>query len=161
MPKLRETITLYHGVNANKLEYNLQNGGFVPRVCAEGGPEAVYLSKKQYNYQFIFKFEIPKDLLGKKLFQQTTVDYTFDDFISFDDFNCELVATNLIEHVNGFAVEIDLFDIEMCKRQIELMPEVFERLEEGMSNYPLVFQKYVKPGIEGLLRNCGGKAHAL
>lgn len=145
-----DTITLYHGVMADKLEYNIKNGGFTPHVCSEGGPKAIYLSGKQYGYQFIFQFDIPKEELGKRLIQQTTVDYTFDDFISFKDYNCKLVKTNFILHFSGFAVEVNLLDTEMCKRQIEVMPEVFEKLRDEFSKYPLVYDSFIEPFIRDL-----------
>ena len=56
----KEIITLYHGVNRKGLEFNLEKGGFVPRVCSEGGPKAVWLSEKQYDYEFTFAFDFPK-----------------------------------------------------------------------------------------------------
>ena len=145
-----ETITLYHGVNCNRLEFNLENGGFVPRVCAEGGPKAVWLSEKQHPYHFTFKFTFPRNLLGKKLIQQSTVDYTYDDFISFNDFGCELVKTSIYQHGKGFAVGIDLNDIETCKNQLRLLPDIYKEFNERMKEYPLVYEKFVQPIMEAL-----------
>ena len=145
-----ETITLYHGVNCDHLEFNLENGGFVPRVCAEGGPKAVWLSEKQHPYHFTFKFTFPKNLLGKKLIQQSTVDYTYDDFISFNDFGCELVKTSIYQHGKGFAVGIDLNDIETCKNQLRLLPDIYKEFNERMKEYPLVYEKFVQPIMETL-----------
>lgn len=141
-------ITLYHGVMTDKLEYNLENGGFTPRVCSEGGPKAVYLSEKQYPYEFSFEFKIPKALLNKKLFQMSTVDYIYTDFISFDEFECRLVKTCFYEHGKGFALEINLEEPEISKRNIRWMPEQFEHLSERMKNYPMVYEKYIEPFLE-------------
>lgn len=148
--KIRESaesgiITLYHGAPVDKLEYNLEHGGFVPRVCAEGGPEAIWLSEKPHEYSFIFKFEFPRELLGKKLIQQSNIDYTYDDFIGFDEFNCELVKTSIYEYGHNLAVQIDLRDVEMCKRQYAILPDAFETFNEHMKKYPLVYKNYVEP----------------
>lgn len=145
-----EIITLYHGVNSKGMEFNMENGGFAPRVCSEGGPKAVWLSEKQYNYDFTFKFEFPKALLGKKLIQQSNVDYTFDDFIPFNSFNCDLVKTNFIQHGNGFSVFINLKDIEMCKNQASFLPEVYHAFNNRMKEYPMIYNEYVLPIMEKL-----------
>jgi 8-oxo-dGTP pyrophosphatase MutT (NUDIX family) len=142
------SITLYHGVSCEDLEFNLENGGFVPRVCSDGGPKAIWLSEKQYEYSFTFKFTFPTELLGKKLIQQTTVDYTYDDFIGFNDFGCELVKTLIYQHERGFSVEIDLKDIDMCKEQVRFMPEEYRKFDERMKKYPLVYKTFVKPVMD-------------
>lgn len=145
-----ETITLYHGVMTDKLEYNLENGGFTPRVCSEGGPKAVWLSEKQYNYNFTFKFEFPKTLLGDKLIQQSVADYTFTEFIPFTSFNCELVKTSFLEYDDNFSVEINLKDIEMCRRQMRFVPEIFHTFNNRMKKYPMVYKDYIAPVMQKL-----------
>lgn len=148
--EMGEVITLYHGVSSKDMEFNMENGGFTPRVCAEGGPKAVWLSEKQYDYDFTFKFEFPKVLLGKKLIQQSTVDYTFDDFIPFNSFNCELVKTNFIQHGDSFSVIINLKNIEMCRNQARFMPEIYHAFNNRMKEFPMIYDEYVSPVMQEL-----------
>ena len=102
-----EIITLYHGVNRKGLEYNTIHGGFVPRVCSEGGPKAVWLSEKQYHYEFTFAFDFPKSVVH----QLSNVDYIYENKIEFNEFNCRLIKTNIYTHLDDRAViETDIVD---------------------------------------------------
>lgn len=139
------TITLYHGVNCDNLEYDIEHGGFTPRVCSDGGPKAVWLTETPHNYQFTFKLEMPVELLGKKLLQQTNVDYTYNDFISFDDFSCTLYQTSIMQRWKTSVVEIDLADEEMCRSQFEMMPKIYAEFNDRMKQYPKVYEKFVEP----------------
>ena len=139
-----EVITLYHGVNPDKLEHNLQIGGFEPRVCSEGGPKAIWLSEKQYGYPFIFKFQIPKKMVS----QMTAVDYIYEDAIPFDEFNCELVKTQIFLHVHNSVVEVNLMDERLSKLQFRYFPDLKNFLTKEFENYPLVFETYIKSFIE-------------
>ena len=143
-----EYITLYHGVNRKGLEYNLKEGGFTPRVFSEGGPKAVWLSEKQYNYEFTFQFDIPKSLLSSKLSQLSNVDYIYEDFISFNDFNCHLVKTALSIPIHNFFVEINIKDIKLSKIQFRYFPDLGEFLEKEYRDYPNVLNDIIKPFIE-------------
>lgn len=142
------TITLYHGVMAKNLEYDIEHGGFEPRVCSEGGPKAIWLSEKRYGYQFIFKFDFPKSLLGDKLHQMTTVDYVYDDFISFNDFNCQLVETKISCDCQDFYVHVDLLNAEMCQKQGSLLKDLWLTINKMFKPYQNVLDKFINPYIE-------------
>ncbi len=136
-----ETITLYHGVMANNLEFNIEHGGFVPRVCSEGGPKAIWLSEKQYGYQFIFKFDIPRSELS----QMTNVDYIYEGVISFDEFNCELVKTDIGVYYDGFIVNVNLLDQNLLANQCRIFNNLPEKLSEMFAAFPGVYEKFVAP----------------
>lgn len=55
-----ETIKLYHGLNYDALEYVISEGALTPRVCAEGGPKAVYFCEYPLNYPCVVSIVIPK-----------------------------------------------------------------------------------------------------
>lgn len=140
-----EVITLYHGVMAKNLEFNIENGGFIPRVCSEGGPSAVWLSQKMYGYQFIFKFDIPVDQVS----QMTNVDYIYTDAIPFDSFNCELVKTNILVDYDGLCAEVNLLNRNLLSNQLRILPDLISKLQEMFSAYPGVYEKFVKPYLPG------------
>ena len=139
-----ETITLYHGVSIKGLEFNLEHGGFIPRVCSEGGPKAVWLSEKQYGYPFIFQFDIPKSMVS----QLSNVDYIYEDAISFDDFNCHLVNTNIRVHYDSFTVVLNILDDDLSKRQFAMFKDLGVVLWKEFKDYPMVLDEYINPFIE-------------
>ena len=139
------TITLYHGVNLKGLEFNLENNGFIPRVCSEGGPKAIWMSERMYGYPFVFKFDMPRDQVE----QLTNVDYIYTKPMSFNDFNCELAKARFTVHYPTFMIEIDLFDKELLDRQMKMIPELPNDIEKMFEKYPLIYQKYVKPVLDG------------
>ena len=143
-------IVLYHGVSAKGLEYNLSNGGFKKRVCSEGGPCAVWLSKKQYPYAFTFEFTFPKSELSDKLTQMTNVDYVYEDDIPFGKFNCRLVKTGFFIHTKGFSVEIDLCDAELLKRQMKYVDGLLDKIKEYFIDYPMVYDNVVKSYLKDM-----------
>ena len=143
-----ETITLYHGVNRKGLEYNLEQGCFVPRVCSEGGPKAIWLSEKQYNYEFTFAFDIPKSLVE----QLSNVDYIYTNKIEFNEFNCRLVKTDILIRKEGFNIFINLLDENISKRQFSLFSTYGKPLGldiwKSFKDYPNVLDVYINPYIE-------------
>lgn len=132
-------ITLYHGVNRKNLEYNLEHGGFLKRVCAEGGPSAIWLSEKQYRYEFTFQLTFPKSLLGDKLLQETNVDYIYTDDISFDEFECKLIKTNIDVFVDDSTiVNVNLLDNELLNRQLKIFPDLCEKISNDFEKYSMI-----------------------
>lgn len=142
----KDTITLYHGVNRKGLEFNIEQGGFVPRVCSEGGPKAVWLSEKQYNYEFTFAFDFPKSLVE----QLSNVDYIYTNKIGFNEFGCRLVKTSintcLKEH--DIYVETNIANDKLSKIQFRYFPDLGMELWKGFKDYPNVLDKYINPYIE-------------
>lgn len=139
-----EIITLYHGVNREGLEFNLEKGGFVPRVCSEGGPKAVWLSEKQYNYEFTFAFDFPKSLVE----QLSNVDYIFTSKIGFNDFNCRLVKTSISSFLDNTVVETDILDNKLSKLQFRYFPDLGITLWKEFKQYPNILETYINPFIE-------------
>lgn len=140
----KEIITLYHGVNRKGLEFNLEKGGFVPRVCSEGGPKAVWLSEKQYNYEFTFAFDFPKSLVE----QLSNVDYIFTNKIGFNDFNCRLVKTSISSFLGNTVVETDILDDRISKLQFRYFPDLGITLWKEFKQYPNILEAYINPFIE-------------
>ena len=140
----KEIITLYHGVNRKGLEFNLEKGGFVPRVCSEGGPKAVWLSEKQYNYEFTFAFDFPKSLVE----QLSNVDYIFTSKIGFNDFNCRLVKTSISSFLDNTVVETDILDNKLSKLQFRYFPDLGITLWKEFKQYPNILETYINPFIE-------------
>lgn len=140
----KEIITLYHGVNRKGLEFNLEKGGFVPRVCSEGGPKAVWLSEKQYNYEFTFAFDFPKSLVE----QLSNVDYIFTSKIGFNDFNCRLVKTSISSFLDNTVVETDILDNKLSKLQFRYFPDLGVTLWKEFKQYPNILEIYINPFIE-------------
>lgn len=140
----KEIITLYHGVNREGLEFNLEKGGFVPRVCSEGGPKAVWLSEKQYNYEFTFAFDFPKSLVE----QLSNVDYIFTGKIGFNDFNCRLVKTSISSFLDNTVVETDILDNKLSKLQFRYFPDLGITLWKEFKQYPNILETYINPFIE-------------
>lgn len=126
------------------MEFNLEHGGFIPRVCSEGGPKAVWLSEKQYGYPFIFQFDIPKSMVS----QLSNVDYIYEDAISFDDFNCHLVKTDISAHYDSFTVVLNILDDDLSKRQFAMFKDLGVVLWKEFKDYPMVLDKYINPFIE-------------
>lgn len=142
---VEDTITLYHGVNRKGLEFNLENGGFIPRVCSEGGPKAVWLSEKQYNYEFTFAFDMPKSVVE----QLSNVDYVYGNKIGFDEFNCRLVKSNLYGRIDSrTVVEVNLLDERLSKIQFRYFPDLGMLLWKEYKEFPLILEKYINPYIE-------------
>lgn len=140
-----EIITLYHGVNRKGLEFNLEHGGFIPRVCSEGGPKAVWLSEKQYNYEFTFAFDMPKSVVE----QLSNVDYVYGNKIGFDEFNCRLVKSNLYGRTDSrTVVEVNLLDERLSKIQFRYFPDLGMLLWKEYKEFPLILEKYINPYIE-------------
>lgn len=139
-----ETITLYHGVNKKGLEYNLEQGCFVPRVCSEGGPKAIWLSEKQYNYEFTFAFDIPKSQVE----QLSNVDYIFTNKISFNDFNCRLVKTSINSYLHDIVVEINILNDKLSKIQFRYFPDLGIELWKEFKQYPNILERFINPYIE-------------
>ena len=139
-----QVITLYHGVMAPKLEHNVKIGGFEPRVCSEGGPKAIWMSEKQYGYQFVFKFDIPVEQVS----QMTNVDYIYEDFIPFGQFNCELVKTNISVHYSGFIVHVDLLDQNLLANQCRIISDLPEEIRKMFEPFPGVYEQFVKPYLK-------------
>lgn len=140
----KEIITLYHGVNRKGLEFNLEKGGFVPRVCSEGGPKAVWLSEKQYNYEFTFAFDFPKSLVE----QLSNVDYIFTGKIGFNDFNCRLVKTSISSFLDNTVVETNILDDRISKLQFRYFPDLGITLWKEFKQYPNILEAYINPFIE-------------
>lgn len=140
----KEIITLYHGVNREGLEFNLEKGGFVPRVCSEGGPKAVWLSEKQYNYEFTFAFDFPKSLVE----QLSNVDYIFTGKIGFNDFNCRLVKTSISSFLGNTVVETNILDDRISKLQFRYFPDLGITLWKEFKQYPNILETYINPFIE-------------
>ena len=140
----KEIITLYHGVNRKGLEFNLEKGGFVPRVCSEGGPKAVWLSEKQYNYEFTFAFDFPKSLVE----QLSNVDYIFTNKIGFNDFNCRLVKTSISSFLDNTVVETNILDDRISKLQFRYFPDLGITLWKEFKQYPNILETYINPFIE-------------
>lgn len=140
----KEIITLYHGVNREGLEFNLEKGGFVPRVCSEGGPKAVWLSEKQYNYEFTFAFDFPKSLVE----QLSNVDYIFTGKIGFNDFNCRLVKTSISSFLDNTVVETNILDDRISKLQFRYFPDLGITLWKEFKQYPNILETYINPFIE-------------
>lgn len=140
----KEIITLYHGVNRKGLEFNLEKGGFVPRVCSEGGPKAVWLSEKQYNYEFTFAFDFPKSLVE----QLSNVDYIFTGKIGFNDFNCRLVKTSISSFLDNTVVETNILDDRISKLQFRYFPDLGITLWKEFKQYPNILETYINPFIE-------------
>lgn len=139
-----EIITLYHGVNRKGLEFNLEHGGFIPRVCSEGGPKAVWLSEKQYGYEFTFAFDFPKSLVE----QLSNVDYIFTDKIGFNDFNCRLVKTSISIYLDDTVVETNILDERLSKLHFRYFPDLGITLWKEFKQYPNILETYVNPFIE-------------
>ena len=140
-----EIITLYHGVNRKGLEYNTIHGGFVPRVCSEGGPKAVWLSEKQYHYEFTFAFDFPKSVVH----QLSNVDYIYENKIEFNEFNCRLIKTSIYTHLDDRAViETDIVDDRLSKIQFRYFPDLGIKLWKSFKEYPNVLDVYINPYIE-------------
>ena len=144
----KSTITLYHGVNRKKLEYCLDYGAFKKRVCAEGGPEAIWLTDNPYNYEFTFEFKFPVSELNNKLFQQSNRDYTFDGDISFDEFDCKLFKTDIFVHYKDFAVQLNILDDELSARQLKMVPDLPNVLAKEFENYPMISEHILKTFLE-------------
>ena len=140
----KEIITLYHGVNRKGLEFNLEKGGFVPRVCSEGGPKAVWLSEKQYDYEFTFAFDFPKSLVE----QLSNVDYIFTSKIGFNDFNCRLVKTSISSFLGNTVVETNILDDRISKLQFRYFPDLGITLWKEFKQYPNILETYINPFIE-------------
>lgn len=140
----KEIITLYHGVNREGLEFNLEKGGFVPRVCSEGGPKAVWLSEKQYNYEFTFAFDFPKSLVE----QLSNADYIFTSKIGFNDFNCRLVKTSISSFLDNTVVETNILDDRISKLQFRYFPDLGITLWKEFKQYPNILETYINPFIE-------------
>ena len=140
----KEIITLYHGVNREGLEFNLEKGGFVPRVCSEGGPKAVWLSEKQYDYEFTFAFDFPKSLVE----QLSNVDYIFTSKIGFNDFNCRLVKTSISSFLGNTVVETNILDDRISKLQFRYFPDLGITLWKEFKQYPNILETYINPFIE-------------
>ena len=140
----KEIITLYHGVNRKGLEFNLEKGGFVPRVCSEGGPRAVWLSEKQYDYEFTFAFDFPKSLVE----QLSNVDYIFTSKIGFNDFNCRLVKTSISSFLGNTVVETNILDDRISKLQFRYFPDLGITLWKEFKQYPNILETYINPFIE-------------
>ena len=140
----KEIITLYHGVNRKGLEFNLEKGGFVPRVCSEGGPKAVWLSEKQYDYEFTFAFDFPKSLVE----QLSNVDYIFTSKIGFNDFNCRLVKTSISSFLDNTVVETNILDDRISKLQFRYFPDLGITLWKEFKQYPNILETYINPFIE-------------
>ena len=140
----KEIITLYHGVNREGLEFNLEKGGFVPRVCSEGGPKAVWLSEKQYDYEFTFAFDFPKSLVE----QLSNVDYIFTNKIGFNDFNCRLVKTSISSFLGNTVVETNILDDRISKLQFRYFPDLGITLWKEFKQYPNILETYINPFIE-------------
>ena len=142
-----DTITLYHGLMAKNLEFALENGAFIPRVCSEGGPKAIWLSERQYGYQFIFAFDIPRS----KVQQLTNVDYIYLNPISFNEFNCRLVRTNINCDFDGMMVHVNLLDDQLTERQFKLFMGFRNfglEINKMFNGYPKVQDTYINPFIE-------------
>ena len=143
-----DIITLYHGVNFKGLEFNLEKGGFYPRVCSEGGPNAVWLSERQYGYPFIFQFEMPRNAVE----QLSNADYIYTKPISFDEFGCKLVKAEFTVQTNNFVIEIDLFNDELSERQFDFCNKCNINLGiliwKMFKDYPNILEKYINPYIE-------------
>ena len=139
-----EIITLYHGVNRKGLEFNLEKGGFVPRVCSEGGPKAVWLSEKQYNYEFTFAFDFPKSLVE----QLSNVDYIFTGKIGFNDFNCRLVKTSINSFLDDIVVETNILNDKLSKLHFRYFPDLGITLWKEFERYPNILETYINPFIE-------------
>ncbi len=140
----KEIITLYHGVNRKGLEFNLEKGGFVPRVCSEGGPKAVWLSEKQYNYEFTFAFDFPKSLVE----QLSNVDYIFTGKIGFNDFNCRLVKTSINSFLDDIVVETNILNDKLSKLHFRYFPDLGITLWKEFERYPNILETYINPFIE-------------
>ena len=140
-----ETITLYHGVNRKGLEFNLEHGGFIPRVCSEGGPKAVWLSEKQYGYEFTFAFDIPRKLVE----QLSNVDYVYRNEITFDTFNCRLVKSSIYIYLdNSTSVEVNLLNDKLSKLHFRYFPDLGILLWKEFKDFPNILEKYINPYIE-------------
>lgn len=140
-----DTITLYHGVNRKGLEFNLENGGFIPRVCSEGGPKAVWLSEKQYNYEFSFAFDIPRHLVE----QLSNVDYVYRNKIGFEEFNCRLVETSLNIYLdNSTVVEVNILNDKLSKLHFRYFPDLGIMLWKEYKDFPNILETYINPYIE-------------
>lgn len=139
-----ETITLYHGVNRKGLEYNLEQGYFIPRVCSEGGPKAIWLSEKQYNYEFTFAFDIPKS----EVEQLSNVDYIFTNKIGFNDFNCRLVRTSISSYFDDIVVETNILNDKLSKLHFRYFPDLGIELWKEFKQYPNILEKFINPYIE-------------
>ena len=140
-----DTITLYHGVNRKGLEYNLEHGGFIPRVCSEGGPKAVWLSEKQYEYEFSFAFDIPKSLVT----QLSNVDYIYENEITFDEFNCRLVKTSLNIYLdNSTVVTVNVLNDKLSKLHFRYFPDLGMMLWKEFKDFPNILETYINPYIE-------------
>ena len=140
-----EIITLYHGVNRKGLEYNTIHGGFVPRVCSEGGPKAVWLSEKQYHYEFTFAFDFPKSVVH----QLSNVDYIYENKIEFHEFNCRLIKTSIYTHLDNRAViETDIVDDRLSKIQFRYFPDLGIKLWKSFKDFPNVLDVYINPYIK-------------
>ena len=140
-----EIITLYHGVNRKGLEYNTIHGGFIPRVCSEGGPKAVWLSEKQYHYEFTFAFDFPKSVVH----QLSNVDYIYTNKIEFHEFNCRLIKTSIYTHLNDRTViETNILDDRLSKIQFRYFPDLGIKLWKSFKDYPNVLDVYINPYIK-------------
>lgn len=142
---VEDSITLYHGVNRKGLEFNLGHGGFIPRVCSEGGPKAVWLSENQYNYEFTFAFDMPKSVVE----QLSNVDYVYTNEIRFDEFNCRLVRSSLHIYLDSSAVvEVNLLNDKLSKLHFRYFPDLGMLLWKEYKEFPLILEKYINPYIE-------------
>ena len=140
-----EIITLYHGVNRKGMEFNLEHGGFIPRICSEGGPKAVWLSEKQYGYEFTFAFDIPKSMVE----QLSNVDYVYEDKIGFNDFNCRLVRSNISIYTDSsMVVEVNLLNDKLSKLHFRYFPDLGMLLWKEFKKFPLILENYINPYIE-------------
>jgi hypothetical protein len=140
-----ETITLYHGVKFDGMEFALANNRLEPRVCSEGGPKAIWLSEKQYHYPFTFELHIPKSLVE----QMTNVDYIYTKPISLNEFGCKLIKTSFYIHVSGFMATVNLLDKDLFERQCKILGEDFlTSLLSTFEKYPEITNRIIEPTLE-------------
>lgn len=87
------TITLYHGLKENGLSYVLSEESLHPRVCAEGGPKAIYFSEYPLNYYAMTSIEVPKSEIGsdKKFKPYANTQYISLEPISIHEYNFKIL----------------------------------------------------------------------
>jgi len=135
-------ITLYHGLKMDSLEYACEEGALMPRVCSEGGPKAVWLSEKCYEYPCSLKFKIPVSEIGRwgngKFEQISNVDYITLSPLPLDEYECEMIKLDGIKFDDELrAYWRQRFDNDDYK--------FIKYINSRFEDYPAVWVRFVEP----------------
>lgn len=140
-----EVMTLYHGLKPSSLEYALSEGALIPRVCAEGGPKAVYFCEYPLEYPCVVAIDVPKDMIGwsGKFEPYANRQYITRGPVGVDEYNFRLVKW-------GSWCPEDSEDLNWWRQiwrdddKLNLLKVLLKRFDEYPCTWQWIIEKYLE-----------------